>query len=76
VKNPRRAYDKEGNEFVPLNLAVMREHGCHTVMVECRRCGHNAIVNVDALEGAVPVPDVAMVWTKLVCSQCAPEARR
>lgn len=74
MKNPRRAYDKDGNEYPPMTLANLREHGCRNVMIECRRCTHDASLNVDALAGTVPVPDVAIVIPKLVCSQCG--ARR
>lgn len=70
MKNPRRAYRSDGTAYEPMTLAGLRDHGCRNVMVECRRCGRDASLNVDALDGSVPVPDVAIVLTKLVCSQC------
>ena len=68
-RNPRRAYDEHGREIQPMTLGNMREHGVRTVDATCQtqRCGHEAIVNVDALPDELPVPDVAL---KLRCSKC------
>ena len=72
MRNQRRAYDNVGAEFPPMTLENLRQHGPQNVMVECHACKREASLNVDALPGEVPVPDVAIVLTKLVCSGCAP----
>jgi hypothetical protein len=49
-----------------LTLAGMRGHGVHSVDIECE-CGHEAVVNVDHLDGAIPVPNVRKLFK---CSKC------
>jgi len=66
-RNSRRAYDSEGREIEPMPLANMREHGVRSVEAECRDCKREAVVNVDSLPEALPVPDVAL---RLRCSAC------
>jgi hypothetical protein len=66
-RNPRRAYDSEGREIEPMPLANMREHGVRSIDAECRDCKREALVNVDSLPDALPVPDVAL---RLRCSAC------
>jgi hypothetical protein len=50
-RNPRRAYDAEGNEIRPMSLGNMREHGVRSVLAICQKvsCGHSGSVNVDDL---------------------------
>jgi hypothetical protein len=74
-RNPRRAYNKQGMEQPPMWLGNMRSLGCRKVIVECvaRATG---LVNVDALPDDVPVPDVAIVWRRLVCSVCGARGER
>ncbi len=52
-----------------MTLENLREHGPRNVIVECHACKREAALNVDALPGDMPFPDVAMVMTKLVCSE-------
>jgi len=66
-RNSRRAYDSEGREIEPMPLTNMREHGVRSVEAECRDCKREAVVNVDSLLEALPVPDVAL---RLRCSAC------
>jgi len=68
-RNPRRAYDGQGNEIPPMTLGNMREHGIRTVDAYCEAtgCGHMAVLNVDALPDELPVPDVSL---RLRCSRC------
>jgi hypothetical protein len=68
-RNPRRAYDADGNEIEPETLAGMRSHGVRHVWATCTTmgCGHEARVNVDALPDDLPVPDIAL---RLRCSKC------
>src|SRR5215216_2234835 len=66
-RNPRRAYNSDGREIEPMPLANMRQHGVRSIDAECRDCKHEAVVNVDSLPDALPVPDVAL---RLRCSAC------
>jgi hypothetical protein len=63
VRNPRRAYKADGSVIAPMDLANMRANGVRAVEARCEACGHEAVVNCDAL----PVPDVAL---RLRCSPC------
>jgi hypothetical protein len=67
VRNPRRAYDRAGREIEPMTLGNMRQHGVRSVDATCEACGHEAVINVDALADEMYVPDVAL---KLRCSAC------
>jgi hypothetical protein len=69
TRNPRRAYDSDGNEIPPMTLAHMRDHGVHSVDARCDAigCGHEATLNVDDVPDEIPVPDVAL---RLRCSRC------
>ena len=69
MRNPRRAYDGQGNEIQPMDLASMRTHGPRAVNATCLNpgCGHEALINVDSLPDDLPVPDVAL---RLRCSAC------
>jgi hypothetical protein len=49
-------------------LGSMRSPGCGKVPVECVACRRTGSVNADPLPDEVPVPDVAIVWRRLVCS--------
>ena len=68
-RNPRRAYDADGNEIRPMSLRNMREHGVRSVLAICQEasCGHAGSINVDNLPDSFPVPDVAL---RLRCSMC------
>jgi DNA-directed RNA polymerase subunit RPC12/RpoP len=67
VSNPRRAYNADGSVIAPMDLANMRENGVRSVEARCEACGHEAVVNCDALPADLPVPDVAL---RLRCSGC------
>ena len=66
-RNPRRAYDEQGNEISPMTLATMRSHGVRSVLAWCNACGHHADLNVDHLPDDLPVPDAAL---RMRCSRC------
>jgi hypothetical protein len=40
----------------PMTLANMRAQGVRSLAVTCELCHHDAVVNVDAFDDAVPVP--------------------
>ena len=68
-RNPRRAYDGEGNEIPPMTLGGMREQGIRTVNAFCEApgCHHKATLDADRLPDHLPVPDISL---KLRCSKC------
>ncbi len=68
-RNPRRAYDAEGNELVPMSLGTLRQRGVTVVMAYCEAhgCEHEAELDVSALPDDLPVPDVSL---RLRCSAC------
>ena len=65
--NPRRAYDKDGNEIEPATVASTRAHGYRTVVAFCDPCGHDAVVSLDLFPDDLPIPDIAL---KVRCSAC------
>jgi hypothetical protein len=40
----------------PMTLANMRENGVRSLSVTCELCHHEAVMNVDVFDDAVPVP--------------------
>ena len=67
MRNPRRAYARDGTEIPPMDLANMRQNGVRSVEATCEACRHEAVVNCDALPADMPVPDVVL---RLKCSAC------
>lgn len=65
----KRARDRDGTPITPMTLANMRALGVRRVEAICENtlCGHTGVVEVDALPGEIPVPDVA---DRLRCSRC------
>jgi hypothetical protein len=74
-RNPRRAYDADGREIPPMDLANMREYGVRSVEASCVGigCGHEASVNVDYLPEHVLVPDVALRLRSSACGSAQRE---
>jgi hypothetical protein len=66
-RNPRRAYNKDGNEILPATIANHKANGCKTVEASCDNCRHEAIMDVSGFPDHFAVPDVAL---KLRCSAC------
>jgi len=69
ARNPRRAYDADGREIPPMDLANMRENGIRSVAADCQElgCHHHGVINVDRLPDDLPVPDVALRLRCLAC---------
>lgn len=67
MRNPRRVYNANGSAIAPMDLSNLRENGARSVEARCEACGHEAIVNCDALPADLPVPDVT---PRLRCSAC------
>jgi hypothetical protein len=66
MRNPRRAYGKDGTEIPPATIADIRALGVRSVEATCQKCGHEAIDVADAPDD-LPAPDVAL---RLRCSSC------
>jgi len=50
-----------------MTLANMRQNGVRAVAARCEACGHEAVLNVDALAETITVPEVGR---RFRCSQC------
>lgn len=70
---PRR--QKHGSLIIPTSVANIRENGARPVVVECSAYRHAATMNVDHLDGAIPVPDLPLVL-RLTCSKCGATGER
>jgi hypothetical protein len=67
-RDPRRAYDKDGQEIPPATMANIREQGINTLWATCQRigCGHEEKIRVavsrrHAGAGCRPSPEVQQV---------------
>jgi hypothetical protein len=67
TRNPRRAYDKDGNEIAPATIADIKALGVTAVEATCNKCGHQAIVDPSEAPDTLPVPDVSL---RLRCAKC------
>jgi hypothetical protein len=50
-----------------MTLANMRENGVHSLSVTCELCHHEALMNVDAFDDAIPLPAFG---PRMVCTSC------
>src|SRR4051812_39810791 len=69
-RNPRRAYDENGNEIPPATIASTRAAlGVNTVMAFCEAqgCSHDAVVPLNGWPEETAIPDMAL---NLRCSKC------
>ena len=69
MRNPCRAYDREGWEIAPTTIGFLREQGDTTAGVHChaRGCHHSAVISTDRFPADLPFPDIAL---RLRCSAC------
>jgi hypothetical protein len=51
----------------PMDLANMRENGVRSLLIWCRNCHHEKILNVDHLPGNVTVPSLGQ---RMSCTKC------
>ncbi len=68
-RNPRRAYDQDGNEIPPATVASTRALGMSSVMAFCeaQACGRHAVIHLQGWPEATAIPDMAL---RLHCSKC------
>jgi hypothetical protein len=68
-RNPRRAYDADGDEIPPVTVGQSLAQGFMTVMAYCEthNCGHSAEMPLKGWPTDLPVPDMAL---RLRCSKC------
>jgi predicted RNA-binding Zn-ribbon protein involved in translation (DUF1610 family) len=65
-RNPRRAYDREGREIRPMDLANAAENGVRAVRAICP-CGHVGEASITRFPPSTAVRDVGL---RLRCSAC------
>ena len=67
-QNPRRSYDKDGNEIPPATVGGHLALGLRCAEIFCNDCNHykNGI-DVSALPPETPFPDICL---RYVCSRC------
>ena len=51
----------------PMTLGNMRANGVRLLSVACHLCHHQAVMNMDRFEDAVPVPSFG---PRMVCTSC------
>jgi ribosomal protein S27AE len=51
----------------PMELANMRQNGVRSFAVQCPKCRHEVIMNVDHLPGDLTVPSFG---PRMVCTKC------
>jgi hypothetical protein len=55
-------------EIEPMDLANMRANGVRSLLIWCRNCHHEKIMNVDHLPGDLTVPSLG---NRMACTKCS-----
>ncbi len=71
-RNPRRAYDREGREIRPMDLANAAENGARAVRAICP-CGHVGEAPIDRFPPDMAVRDVGLHLRCSACGRTRPE---
>ncbi len=67
-RNPRRAYDRDGREIRPMDLANAASHGVTMLRAFCPPpCQHDGLVPLNRFPAIMAVRDVGL---RLRCSAC------
>jgi hypothetical protein len=66
-REDRAGPPKQAYRGPPMTLANMRANGVRSLSVSCGLCGHEALLNVDAFGGAMPIPAFG---PRMICSSC------
>ena len=69
LRNPRRAYDKDGREIVPPTGGALRARGETTAALFCEApgCRHHAVISTALFPDDLPFPDIVL---KVRCGKC------
>lgn len=67
-RNPRRAYDKDGQELQPATVASHMALGRQRIEIFCNACGHyRSGIDVRKLPPDTPIPDICLGYRCSVC---------
>ena len=73
-RNPRRAYDREGREIAPMDLANAAENGVRFIRAICPPpCRHEGEVALERFPSALAVRDVGLYLRCTACRRKGPE---
>jgi len=68
MRNPRRAYNRDGTMIQPETVGNHAANGLHRVQIYCHTCGHSkAGIDVSHLPPETAIPDICLRYR---CSQC------
>ncbi|AZO82108.1 MULTISPECIES: hypothetical protein [unclassified Bosea (in: a-proteobacteria)] len=67
VRNPRRAYNKDGSMAQPATVGSDRARGLKRAEIWCNDCLHHAEIGMDGLPDDLPIPDICLRYR---CSKC------
>jgi hypothetical protein len=59
----------------PMDLANMRANGVRSLLIWCRNCHHEKIMNVDHLPGNVTVPSLGQRMSCVKCGTVGADVR-
>jgi hypothetical protein len=61
------ARSRSTDPIQPMDLANMRQNGVRSLLIFCRNCHHEKIMNVDHLPGDLSVPSLGR---RMACTKC------
>lgn len=68
MKNPRRAYDKDGNEIPPATVGGHLAQGLKLIDIFCNDCNHSKHgIDISSLPPETAMPDICLRYR---CSRC------
>ena len=71
-RNPRRSYDSEGRQILPMDLTDAMQNGVRALRAICN-CGHEAEVPIDGWQPETYVPDVGLSLRYTDCGRRGPK---
>ncbi len=60
MRNPWRAYNKDGSEIQPATVGSGMESGHHRAEIWCTECHHQPEVSIDEMPDELPIPDICL----------------
>lgn len=67
MRNPRRAYNRDGSEIQPATVGGELAHDTHLAEIWCNACVRSVVVPIDDLPPDLPIPDIALRYRCSVC---------